>query len=73
MSTRGRGVLHRIITDYRIDKFGTDAGEGSLCEYADRRLGEIFNFVMHGQLQLMIGENGENLVKQFDLARWESF
>jgi hypothetical protein len=66
-------AMARVVTENGLDAFGLDAGEGSACEYANRRLNNIFDYVMHGQLLLRIGEDGDNLVKQFGSARWESF
>ena len=66
-------AMARVVTENGLDAFGLDAGEGSACEYANRRLNDIFDYVMHGQLLLRIGEDGDNLVKQFGSARWESF
>jgi hypothetical protein len=66
-------AMARVVTENGLDAFGLDVGEGSACEYANRHLNDIFDYVMHGQLLLRIGEDGDNLVKQFGSARWESF
>jgi hypothetical protein len=45
-----------------VDEYGTNASEGLLCETSEGRVGNIFDYVFHGQM-LFIVKGGEELVE----------
>lgn len=66
-------MLRTIVQEMEVTRYGTNAGEGSLCENADNRVGTIFDYVYYGSMMFQITEEGKNMVKYFGSDIWIEF
>ncbi len=53
--------------------YGTNAGEGSLCENAKNHVGTIFDYVFYRSMMFQITEEGKNMLKFFGSDTWIEF
>jgi hypothetical protein len=66
-------MLRTIIREMEVTHYGTNAGEGSLCENAENRVGTIFDYAFYGSMMFCITEDGKNMLKFFGLDSWVEF
>ena len=66
-------MLRTIIREMEVTRYGTNAGEGSLCENAENRVGTIFDYVFYGSMMFRITEEGKNMLKFFGSKAWIEF
>jgi len=66
-------VLDIIVRENGLEDYRYNGAEGSLCETSEARIGNIMDYVFHGQLQLQIGKEGKNLLKRYNSNAWERF
>ena len=64
-------VLHCIISECHLEDYGTNAGEGTLCETSESRVTNIFDYIMKGMFQFMFDQDGNHLVKMYGKSCWE--
>jgi hypothetical protein len=58
-------LLCTIIREMEVTHYGTNAGEGLLCENAENCVGTIFDYVFYGSMMFQITEEGKNMLKFF--------
>jgi hypothetical protein len=66
-------MLRTTIREMEVTHYGTNAGEGSLCENAENRVGTIFDYAFYGSMMFCITEDGKNMLKFFGLDSWVEF
>jgi hypothetical protein len=66
-------MLNTVKREMDVDEYGTNASEGLLCETLEGRVGNIFDYVFHGQMLFIASKEGKNLLKQFGSSEWEEF
>jgi hypothetical protein len=66
-------MLRTIIREMEVTHYGTNAGEGSLCENAENRVGTIFDYAFYGSMMFCITEDGKNMLKFFGSDSWVEF
>lgn len=64
-------VLNRVITEFGLQDYGTNAAEGILCESSETRVTNIFDYVMKGMYMFEIDTDGHRLVKPYGKSTWE--
>jgi hypothetical protein len=66
-------MLQTIIQEMEVTHYGTNAGEGSLCENAENCVGTIFDYAFYGSMMFCITEDGKNMLKFFGSDSWVKF
>jgi len=67
-----RGViLDRICSEFDMEHYGHNAGEGLLCETSEAHACKIMDYVFKGQCLFTFGLNGEQLIKPYLKTSWE--
>jgi hypothetical protein len=66
-------MLHTIICEMEVTHYGTNAGEGLLCENAKNHVGTIFDYVFYGLMMFRITKEGKNMLKFFGSDTWIEF
>jgi hypothetical protein len=65
-------VIERILQEFDLVRFGTNAAESLLCETSATRVGKTCESFMRGQHLFMLEpETGRPIIKRYGTADWE--